>query len=296
MLLVIGKEILNEINKNKLVKEIKPQSIFGVKYSDINEFLVKIGINLLLAILIVVIGFWLVKLVVKALKKILRKSKTDESLVTFLSSLLSMVLKVLISVTSITQLGVEMTSFVTILGAAGLAVGLAFSGTLSNFAGGVMILIFKPFKVGDFILTQGEQGTVKEIQIFNTYLHTSDNKIIILPNGPVANGNITNFTKAEKRRVDWLISISYGDDMKVAKELISKFIEEDVRILKDPIPFIGVEALTNNSVDISVRVWTETTDYWDVFYLMNERVYKEFELAGLHLPHSNIQVTAEPIL
>jgi small conductance mechanosensitive channel len=216
-------------------------------------------------------------------------------LVTFLSSLLTLVLKVLIVVTSITQLGVEMTSFVTILGAAGLAVGLAFSGTLSNFAGGVMILIFKPFKVGDFIMTQNEQGTVKEIQIFNTYLHTSDNKIIILPNGPVANGNITNFTKAEKRRVDWLIGISYGDDLKIAKDLISKFIEEDERIFKDPIPFIGVEALTTNSVDISVKVWAETSDYWDVYYSINERVYREFEPAGLHLPHSNLQITTEPI-
>lgn len=284
------------ITPKQLLKDLKPDRVFGIKYSDINEFLVKIGTNILIAVTILIIGFWAVKLVVRALKKILRKSKTDESLVTFLSSLLTMVLKVLIVVTSITQLGVEMTSFVTILGAAGLAVGLAFSGTLSNFAGGVMILIFKPFKVGDFILTQNEQGTVKEIQIFNTYLHTSDNKIIILPNGPVANGNITNFTKAEKRRIDWLIGISYGDDLKVAKELISKFIEEDERILKDPVPFIGVEALTNNSVDISVRVWADTSDYWDVYYSINERVYREFEPAGLHLPHSNLQITTEPIV
>ena len=240
------------IKKELNVDKLKLDNFFGVKYSDINTFLIKIGTNVLLAITILIIGFWLVKMSVKGLKKILRKSHTDESLVTFLSSLLTMVLKVLIVVTSITQLGVEMTSFVTILGAAGLAVGLAFSGTLSNFAGGVMILIFKPFKVGDFVLTQGEQGVVKEIQIFNTYLNTSDNKVIILPNGPVANGNITNFTKAERRRVDLIFGISYGDDIRVAKDLISKFIEEDERILKTPVPFIGVEALTNTSEDISI--------------------------------------------
>ena len=276
------------------IDKMKIDSLMGIKYSDINQFLVKIGTNILLAVAILVIGFWLVKMVVKTLKKILRKSNTDESLVSFLSSLLTMVLKVLIVVTSITQLGVEMTSFVTILGAAGLAVGLAFSGTLSNFAGGVMILIFKPFKVGDFVLSQGEQGTVKEIQIFNTYLHTADNKVIILPNGPVANGNITNFTKAERRRVDLVFGISYGDNLKTAKDLITKFIDEDTRILNEPAPFIGVEALSNNSVDISVRVWTDTTDYWNVYYSLNERVYAEFEKAGLHFPHSpQVQIVSE---
>lgn len=290
----VKKNQMLKVGENLKIENIKIDEIFGIKYTDINNFLVKIGTNILIAVAILVIGFWSVKIIVKALKKILRKSHTDESLVTFLSSLLTMVLKILIVVTSITQLGVEMTSFVTILGAAGLAVGLAFSGTLSNFAGGVMILIFKPFKVGDFILTQGEQGTVKEIQIFNTYLYTSDNKVIILPNGPVANGNITNFTKAEKRRVDFIFGISYGDDLKVAKELIQKFILEDKRILNEPAPFIGVEALKNNSVDISVKVWTETSDYWNVYYEFNERVYKEFERAGLHFPQTpNIQITSE---
>ncbi len=271
-----------------LIKDqLKIDKILGIKYSDINDFFVRIATNILFAVIILVMGFWIVKIVVKALKKILRKSNTDESLVTFLSSLLTIVLKVLIVVTSITQLGIEMTSFVTLLGAAGLAVGLAFSGTLSNFAGGVMILIFKPFKVGDFVLTQGEQGIVKQILIFNTYLSTNDNKIIILPNGPVANGNIINYTKAEQRRVDWIFGISYGDDLKTAKELITKFIEEDQKILKDPLPFIGIESLTNTAVNISVKAWAATTDYWDVYYAINERVYTEFEPAGLHLAHSN---------
>lgn len=276
---------------NELYGKVK--SFLGIEDTDINHFFVKIGTNILLCIAILIIGFWVVKMVIKGVKKIMRKSKTDESLVTFLSSLLTMVLKVLVVISAITQLGVEMTSFVTILGAAGLAVGLAFSGTLSNFAGGVMILIFKPFKVGDTVITQGEQGVVKEIQIFNTYLHTSDNKVVILPNGPVANGNITNFTKAEKRRVEWVFGVSYGDDIKVARDLLTKFIKEDKRILKDPEPFIGVESLTNTSVDISVKVWAKTDHYWDIYYSINERVYREFELAGLHFPHANVQILSD---
>ena len=272
---------------------LKVEKLFGIKYDDIHGFLLKIGTNVLVAVAILVIGFWVVKMMVKAVKKILRKSHTDESLVTFLSSLMTMVLKILIVISAITQLGVEMTSFVTILGAAGLAIGLAFSGTLSNFAGGVMILIFKPFKVGDTVIVQGEQGVVKEIQIFNTYLYTPDNKVIILPNGPVANGNITNVTKAENRRVEWVFGISYGDDYNVAKDLLHKFIDEDDRILRTPEPFVGVEALTNTSVDISVKVWVETSNFNDVFYQINERVYREFELAGLHFPHAGIQVDTE---
>lgn len=266
------------------------EEIFGIKYTDVNQFLVKIGTNLIICILILVIGFWLAKVLSKGLKRVLRKSKTDEGLVTFTTSFISMVLKVLVVVTAITQLGIEMTSFVALLGAAGLAIGMAFSGTLSNFAGGVMILVLKPFKVGDLVLTQGEQGIVKEIQIFNTYLHTTDNKVIILPNGPVANGNITNFTKADKRRVDWLFGISYGDEFETAKNLIERFIKEDKRILIDPEYFIGIFLLADSSVNITVRAWVMTDDYNDVFFDMNKRVYLEFEKEGLHFPFPQMDV------
>jgi small conductance mechanosensitive channel len=201
-----------------------------------------------------------------------------------------MVIKILVVITSITQLGVEMTSFVAILGAAGLAIGMAFSGTLSNFAGGIMILVLKPFKVGDLVMTQGERGIVREIQIFNTYLYTTDNKVIILPNGPVANGNIINFTKAKERRVDWTFQIAYGDDYNKAKSLLDQFIKEDKRILTDPEPFIGVALLGNSSVDITVQAWVLTDDVNIVFYDLNERVYKEFELAGLHFPFPQMDV------
>lgn len=272
------------------------EELFGIKVTDINQFIVKIGTNLILAILILVIGFWLAKFLAKAMRRILRTSHVDEGLITFSSSFVSMVVKVMVVVTAIAQLGVHMSSFVALLGAAGLAIGLAFSGTLSNFAGGIMILVLKPFKVGDTILTQDEKGEVKEIQIFNTYLYTTDNKVIILPNGPVANGNITNFTKADKRRVDWMFSISYGDNFELAKELLEKFITEDERILKDPEVFIGIHLLNTSSVDITVRAWVLTDDVLPVFYALNEKVYKQFEEHGLHFPfpQMDVHVKSEP--
>jgi small conductance mechanosensitive channel len=266
------------------------EELFDIKYTDVNQFLVRMGTNLLISIVILVAGFWLSNVLSRGLIRVLRKSNTDEGLVTFISSFMSMVLKVLVVITSITQIGVEMTSFVAILGAAGLAIGMAFSGTLSNFAGGIMILVLKPFKVGDIILTQGEKGEVKEIQIFNTYLYTTDNKVIILPNGPVANNNITNFTKADKRRVDWIFSISYGDDYNKAKEVILRLIKEDARILSDPEPFVGINLLGPSSVDLAVRVWALTDDYNDMFFDLNERVYVEFESVGLRFPFPQLDV------
>lgn len=272
------------------------EELFGIKVTDINQFIVKAGINLILAVLILVIGFWLAKVLAKTMRRIMRTSNVDEGLITFSASFVSMVVKVMVVVTAIAQLGVHMSSFVALLGAAGLAIGLAFSGTLSNFAGGIMILVLKPFKVGDTILTQDEKGEVKEIQIFNTYLYTTDNKVIILPNGPVANGNITNFTKADKRRVDWMFSISYGDNFEFAKKLLEKFIAEDERILKDPEVFIGIHLLNTSSVDITVRAWVLTDDVLPVFYMLNEKVYKQFEENGLHFPfpQMDVHVKSEP--
>jgi small conductance mechanosensitive channel len=266
------------------------KELFGVSYTDVNQFLVRMGTNLIVCIIILFVGFWLAKMLSKGIKKVLRKSNTDEGLVTFLTSFLSMVMKILVVITAISQIGIEMTSFVALLGAAGLAIGMAFSGTLSNFAGGVMILVLKPFKVGDLIMAQDEKGIVKEIQIFNTYLYTDDNKVIILPNGAVANGNIINFTKAEIRRVDWVISISYGDDVDVAKKALMKFALEDERIEKDPEPYIGVALLNSSSVDLTLRVWTHVDNYNEVFFDMNEKVYCEFKQLGLNFPFPQMSV------
>ena len=264
--------------------------MLGMKSGEMSDILLSIGTKLAIAAAIVIIGFWLANKMAKAVSKILTKKKTDLSLISFLSSMTGVGIKVLVLVTAVTQLGVEMTSFIAILGAAGFAIGMAFSGTLSNFAGGVMILFFKPFKIGDYVNMQGEEGTVKEVLIFNTILSTLDNKIIILANGAVANGTIVNFTKAENRRVDWAFGIAYGDDLKVAKELLSKFIAEDSRILKTPAPFVGLGELGDSSVNVTTRAWVNHEDYWDVFFDMNERVYNEFEAAGLSIPFPQMDV------
>lgn len=266
------------------------QRIFGFSLSEGKQWLVKSGTNLIFALLILIVGWWLAKWSGRAVKKILVRGKVDLGLITFLSSLTTIMLKLLVVITAITQLGIEMTSFVALLGAAGLAIGMAFSGTLSNFAGGIMILLFKPFKVGDFIMTQDEQGTVKEIHIFYTYLYTNDNKVIILPNGPVANGNVTNFTKANDRRVEWIISISYGNDFGLAQKTILEYIQEDKRILTDPEPFIGLGAMANSSINITVRAWVKTDDYWPVFFDMNQRIYENFPKLGLEFPFPQMDV------
>jgi small conductance mechanosensitive channel len=261
--------------------------IFGFSWTEAKQFIVKSGSSLLIAVVILVLGWWLAGWSGKAIRKILTKSKTDAGLVTFLSSLATISLKILVIVTSVTQLGVQMTSFVAILGAAGLAVGMAFSGTLSNFAGGVMILLFKPFKVGDTILTQTHQGKVVEIQIFYTYLHTGDNKVVILPNGSVANTSMINFTKEKKRRVDWTISLAHGEDYVQAHTVLTRFLKGDKRVLKDPEPFIALAAITPDSIDITVRAWAKTDDFWKVYFDLNKRIYEEFEQAGLHLAQSS---------
>ncbi len=270
------------------MKEI--EKWLGLEGGTVFKAILDFGLKLAIAIGIFIVGFWLAKVVSKMVVKILNKRESDPSLISFLSSLTRVIIKILVVITAITQLGVEMTSFVAILGAVGLAIGMAFSGTLSNFAGGVMILFFKPFKYGDYVSVQGEEGFVDQILIFNTILKTTDNKVIILANGAVANDTIINFTKSDKRRVDWSFSIAYGDDLKVAKELLTKFVDEDKRILSDPAPFVGLGELADSSVVMIVKVWVETDDYWDVFYAMNERVYNEFGAAGLHIPFPQMNV------
>lgn len=218
------------------------------------------------------------------------KSNLDKSLVPFLSSLLQTVLKVLVAITALGVLGIEMTSFIAILGAAGLAVGMALSGTLQNFAGGVMILIFKPFKVGDFISAHGHSGSVKEIQIFNTLLTTPDNKVIIIPNGGLSTGSMINYSGMTMRRVDWTFSISYGDDYQHAEQVLKGLIEADKRILTTPEPFIGINELASSSVNIALRVWVNIDDYWDVFFDMNKNVFLVFKQENLHFPFPQMDI------
>lgn len=258
--------------------------------ATLTEFAITYGGKLLAALATLIVGLLVVGAVVSFVRRILDKSKVDASLSTFLGSLISILLKVMVYITALSVLGVEMTSFVAILGAAGLAVGLALSGTLQNFAGGVMILLFKPFKVGDFVEAQGYSGSVKEIQIFVTVLVTPDNKTVLIPNGPLATGSLINFSTQATRRVDWTFGIAYGDDIDKAYSVLRRLIEADERILKEPEPFMALHSLGDSSVNIVVRVWVNAADFWGVHFCMNEEVYKGFEKEGLSIPFPQMDV------
>jgi len=251
---------------------------------------IEYGPKLLGAILVVIIGFWIVRIISRSTVKMMEKREMDPSLIPFLKGLISIILKVLVVISALGMIGIEMTSFIAILGAAGLAIGLALSGMLQNFAGGVIILIFRPFRVGDFIDAQGHMGTVKEISIFTTILNSVDKKVIIIPNGPLSTGSMTNFSREPQRRVDWKFGIAYGDDMENFKKAINEFIEEDTRILKDPEPFIALSELGDSSVNFAVRVWVNAEDYWGVYFDMNEKVYKRFGDYNLNIPFPQMDV------
>ncbi|MDX1491093.1 MAG: mechanosensitive ion channel [Pseudohongiellaceae bacterium] len=257
---------------------------FELNTETLMELTVTYGLKLVLAILTLVVGLWIVSLIVGFMKNMLVRSEVDPSLQGFLTSLVRILLKVMVYITSLGVLGIEMTSFVAILGAAGLAVGLALSGTLQNFAGGVMILFFKTFKVGDFIEAQGHSGVVKEIQIFVTVLTTPDNKTVIVPNGPLATDSLVNYSAQPTRRVDWTFGIAYGDSVDKAYEVLQGLIANDERIKADPAPFMAVSELADSSVNIVVRVWVASADYWPVYFQMNELVYKKFPEEGLSIP------------
>ncbi len=223
-------------------------------------------------------------------RKVLDESAVEPSLTSFLGSMVSILLKMMVYITALGVLGVEMTSFIAILGAAGLAVGLALSGTLQNFAGGVMILFFKPYKVADVIEAQGYTGSVKEIQIFVTKLTTPDNKTVLIPNGPLATGSMINYSTQATRRVDWVFGIAYGDDIDKAYQVLNRLIAADDRILKDPEHFIALTGLAESSVNIVVRAWVNAADYWGVFFKLNEDVYKTFGDEGLSFPFPQMDV------
>jgi small conductance mechanosensitive channel len=248
------------------------------------DLLLEFGPKVLYAVVTLMVGLWLIRIVIKSVKKGMEKGKMEPSLSKFLGSFLSILLKLLLLVTVATMLGIEATSFIAMLGAAGLAVGLALQGSLSNFAGGVLILVFKPFKVGDFIDAQGFLGSVDSIQVLNTILKTPDNKTIIIPNGALANGSITNFTTESTRRVDMNFGIGYGDDIGKAKDVLKKLVANDERILKTPEPVVVVSGLGESSVDFAVRVWCNASNFWNIFFDMQEKVKLTFDKEGISIP------------
>lgn len=248
------------------------------------------GPKIVTALITLILGLWIIRIITGGIGKAMDKRNVDPSLKPFLKTLIAAIFKVMLFISVIGMVGIEATSFVAVLGAAGLAIGLALQGTLQNFAGGVIILLLRPFKVGDWIDTGSYAGTVNSIQIFNTFLKTPDNKTIILPNGVLANSSLMNASAEPQRRVDWTFGVGYGDDTQKTRDTLMELIHADERILKDPEPFIAVSELADSSVNFVVRVWVESGDYWGVFFDMNEKVYNKFNEVGLNIPFPQMDV------
>lgn len=254
------------------------------------ELLWKYGPQVVLAIVTLIIGLIVIGIVTRTFKRVLTKRGADPSLIPFLGTLVSITLKVMLLISVVGMVGIEVTSFVAVIGAAGLAVGLALQGTLQNFAGGVIILLIKPFRVGDFIEAAGHSGTVHEIQIFNTYLKTPQNVTIIIPNGQLANSSTTNYSTEDTRRLDFGAGIGYGDDADTAKQVLYDMIKNDDRVLSDPEPQIILKTLADSSVNFEARMWVKKEDYWGVNFDLNEKVYKTFGEKGLNIPFPQMDV------
>lgn len=248
------------------------------------------AVKIAIALAIFFIGKWIINRIHSFVAKAFVRRNVELSLRTFLLSLIRIILMLILIVIVIGILGINTSSFLALFASAGLAIGMALSGTLQNFAGGVMILLFKPYKVGDFIEAQGYSGTVKEIQIFNTILNTPDNKTIIIPNGGLSTGSLNNYSKEGRRRVEWKIGIAYGDNFDTARQVILQLLSTDSRIFDTPAPFIALSNLGDSAVEVTVRVWTASDDFWGVYFDFNEKVYKEFEKHGLHFPYPQVDV------
>ncbi|NPD45645.1 mechanosensitive ion channel [Lentimicrobium sp. S6] len=248
------------------------------------------GPKLLLAFVTLMIGLWIIKKLVAVASKGMNKGDTDQTLAPFVINLISWVLKILLFLSVASMIGIETTSFIAIFSAATLAIGLALQGSLSNFAGGIILLIFKPYKVTDLIEAQGHLGVVKEIQIFNTILLNPQNKTIIVPNGAVAGNSIINYTTEGKLRVDLSAGISYESNIKDAKDVLMKVLQDHPKVLKDPAPFVGVSELGDSSVNFAVRPWANVADYWDVYFGINEKIKLALDEAGITIPFPQMDV------
>jgi small conductance mechanosensitive channel len=242
------------------------------------------GLKIVGAILILIIGRIVVNIIARVIRKLMQRGNTDETLTKFAVSLTRIALMTFVFIAAIGTLGVQTASFVAVIGAAGLAIGFALQGSLSNFASGVMLIIFRPFKAGDYVEAGGSSGSVEAIQIFNTIMKTPDNKKVIIPNSQITGGSITNYSAMDTRRIDMVFGIGYGDDIKLARETLERIVKDDPRILKDPAPTIAVSELGESSVDFVVRPWAKTSDYWGVFFDLTEKVKLTFDEKGISIP------------
>ncbi|MCR5850616.1 MAG: mechanosensitive ion channel [Bacteroidaceae bacterium] len=248
------------------------------------------GKSILLAVVIAVLGRYAIRFINRVVARMLERRNVEPTVQTFLKSFVNILLIILLIITVIGTLGVNTTSLAALLASAGLAVGMALSGNMQNLAGGLILLFFKPYKVGDFIEAQGVSGTVKAIQIFHTILTTPDNKVLFIPNGPLSSGNVVNYSQNGTRRVDFTISVEYGTDVEKVKQVTLELLQSDSRILQEPAPFIAVSALADSSVNFTLRVWVNVADYWGVYFDTNERIYGEYNKQGIKFPFPQIQI------
>ncbi|MBQ9524641.1 MAG: mechanosensitive ion channel [Bacteroidaceae bacterium] len=251
---------------------------------------VEAGKSILMAIVIYIAGKFIIKLINRLVRQMLERKGVDSTIQSFLKSFVNILLNVLLIITVISALGVNTTSFAALLASVGVAAGMALSGNLQNLAGGLIILLFKPFKVGDFVEAQGTMGTVKEIQIIHTILLTVDNKEIYLPNGSLSSGSITNYSKMGTRRVDFTVNVEYGTNVEKVMNALKAIAESDERILNEPAPFYAVSALAESSVNFTFRVWVNGADYWPVFFDTNKKIYEEFNRQSIKFPFPQLQI------
>lgn len=252
---------------------------------------IDLGLRIAAAIVIYIIGRILINWINRIIASILVKRKIEPSIQTFLRSTVDILLMILLGLAIIGKLGINITGFAALLASAGVAIGMALSGNLQNVAGGILILVFRPYKVGDYIdSSTGTSGTVKEIQLFHTVLNTPDNKMVYVPNGSLSNSVVTNYSHQETRRVEWNIGIEYGDDFDKVKQVLLQIIAEEPRILKEPAPFIEIGELAESSVNVKIRVWVESNDYWDVYFHMNQLIYTTFNKEGISFPFPQLTI------
>ena len=257
---------------------------FETLIPQVQEWIAFYGLRIIAAIAIFVIGRWVAKGLRNTLKRVMTKNKVDRTLVSFSCSIIYTVLLAFVVIAALNQLGIQTTSLVAILGAAGLAVGLALQGSLSNFAAGVLMIIFRPFKAGDYIEGGGVSGTVEEVQIFTTFLTTPDNKAIIVPNSKIMGDNIVNYSAKETRRIELIVGVSYADDLDRTRVVLKQVLDAETRILKEPAPMIVVKELAESSVNFSIRPWVKTGDYWGVYFALVENIKKSFDREGISIP------------
>jgi len=264
--------------------ETAPLIDFEAILQTLYEQTVLFGPKILFAIAILVIGNWIAKLISRAIRRSLERRKIEASLVGFLTSIIHAALVAFVIIAALSKVGIQTTSFVAIIGAAGLAIGLALQGSLSNFAAGVLIIIFKPYKVGDYVVAGGAEGSVEDIGIFTTTVVTLDNRTQIIPNAVATSGVIENYTRRGTRRLDLVAGVSYGDDISKVKKILQEILDEESRILKDPTPTIGLMEMADSSINFAFRPWVKVEDYWDLFFDLQERIKIRFDEEGITIP------------